>query len=64
MSPDATRPRAGRRDVNSLTPPATIAAVIINKELTPQRGFIGIGPLLPIRLVNGSLMAKLDFSKN
>jgi hypothetical protein len=52
------RARAGRRQVNSLTPPATIAVENINKKLTPEGGFDPTAAPITIRLVNGSLMAK------
>ena len=46
-----------------LTPPAIIAVQNINKELTPEGDFGIAGPLIPICLVNGRLMANQAFSR-
>jgi hypothetical protein len=45
-----------------LTPPATIAAGSLNKELTPIDDLNRIFLVITIRLVNGILMANHAFS--
>jgi hypothetical protein len=47
----------------SLTPPATIAAGNINKELTAEGVFQHVAPSITIRLVNGRLMAEQAISR-
>jgi hypothetical protein len=46
-----------------LTPPAIIAVQNINKVLTREGDFRTSGPLIPICLVNGRLMANRAFSR-